>query len=139
VRGETSGALLRALSAGSACIVSDAGIFSEVPEEAALRVPPDEREVARLCELFVRLDADPELGRQLRQRAIAWVRSEHTMKSAARLYAAAITLTIARRRELDAEWLDAASRALNDAASVEPDSERLRGWAEARRRATEAR
>ena len=137
VRGETSGALLRALSGGSACIVSDAGSFSEVPEEAALRVAPDEREVARLCELFVRLDADPELGRQLRERAVAWARSEHTMTNAARLYAAAMTLTIARRRALDSEWLDAASAALTAAEQIEPDSDRIRGWAEARRRATE--
>ena len=140
VRGESSAALLRALAAGSACIVSDTGSFSEVPEHVALRVAPDEREVVHLCELLVRLSADPELGRQLRERAVAWMGREHTMKNAARLYAAAITLTIARRRALDSEWIDAASVALSHVTpAVEENADLFRGWAEARRGATEAR
>jgi len=110
-----------------------------VPDDVALRVAPDDREAGRLCELFVRLHADPDLGRQLRERAVAWMAREHTMKNAARLYAAAIALTIARRRAVDGEWIDAASAALNDATDVKPDDERFRGWAEARRCATEAR
>ena len=145
LRGETSGALLRALAAGSACIVSDAGSFSEVPEEVALRVAPDDQEVTNLYELLVRLNDEPELGRQLRERAVAWIRREHTMQKAARLYAAAMTLTISRRQALDGEWADAASRALNDAATGQPpgvpaeDRDLFRVWAEARRRAIEAR
>jgi hypothetical protein len=119
--------------------VSDAGSFSEVPEDVALRVAPDDGEVTQLRDLFVRLHAEPDLGGRLRERAVAWMAQEHTMRNAARLYAAAITLTISRRRALDGDWIDAASRALNDAGEAQPDSERLRAWAEARRRATEAR
>jgi glycosyltransferase involved in cell wall biosynthesis len=39
-RGETSAALLRALSAGAACIVTKAGSFAELPDDAALAVTP---------------------------------------------------------------------------------------------------
>jgi glycosyltransferase involved in cell wall biosynthesis len=147
VRGETSAALLRALAAGSACIVSDAGSFSEVPEDVAPRVTPDDREVANLCALFVRVNADPGLGRQLRERAVAWIRGVHTMENAGRLYSAAMMLTIARRRAIDGEWIDATSAALNEAtaalteatAAHEPDSELFGRWAEMRRRATAIR
>jgi len=139
VRGETSAALLRALAAGSACIVSDAGSFSELPEDVAPRVAPDDHEVARLSEWFVRLEADPGIGRQLRERAVAWVRSDHTMESAAHRYAAAMVLTIARRQASEGEWIDAASDAINAAGAGEPDAALFGRWAETRRRATEVR
>jgi hypothetical protein len=139
VRGETSAALLRALAAGSACIVSDAGSFSEVPEDVAPRVAPDDQEVAHLCELFVRLNADAGLGRQLRERAVAWMHGVHTMENAGRLYAAAMMLTIARRRATEGEWADGASGALNEATvGDEPDRELFGRWAEIRRRSSEA-
>ena len=43
--GETSGAAIRALSLGKPLVVSDVGWFSELPDEVALKVPVDEREV----------------------------------------------------------------------------------------------
>ena len=138
-RGETSGALLRALAAGSACLVSDVGSFSEVPDDVALRVAPDDSEVTRLSELFVRLHGEPDLSRQLRHRASAWIRSDHTLEHAARLYAAAIALTVERRRGGESEWIDAASYALNEGGAGDPDSEMFRRWGDARRRATAAR
>jgi glycosyltransferase involved in cell wall biosynthesis len=139
VRGETSAALLRALAAGSVCLVSDVGSFSEVPDDVALRVAPDDREVARLTELFARLHDQPHLARQLRHRAGAWIRSVHTLEHAARLYVAAIALTVARRQAADSEWIDSVSYAVHDRGAAVPESELFDRWSEARRRATAAR
>jgi glycosyltransferase involved in cell wall biosynthesis len=134
VRGETSAALLRALAAGSVCVVSDAGSFSEVPPDVALRVPPED-EAQPLRDLFVRLHGDPQTRNRLRERAAAFVDDIHTMDHAARLYAAVMTMTIARRQSKDSGWIDAAVRALNDAGGGEPEAALFARWAEARRRA----
>ena len=139
VRGETSAALLRALAAGSACLVSDVGSFSEVPDEVALRVMPDEHEVAHLSELFVRLHGEPELSRQLRNRAAEWIRSAHTLEHAARLYEAAIALTVERRHAAESDWIDAAGYAINQTGASDRGDELFRRWADARRGATGAR
>ncbi len=42
--GETSGSAIRALSLGKPLVVSDVGWFSELPGDAVLKVPVDERE-----------------------------------------------------------------------------------------------
>ena len=49
--GETSGSVIRALSLGKPLLVSDVGWFSELPDDAVLKVPVDEFEVrdARGC------------------------------------------------------------------------------------------
>ena len=46
--GETSGTAIRALSLGRPLIVSDVGWFSELPDDVALKVPVDDREVETL-------------------------------------------------------------------------------------------
>ena len=43
--GETSAVVIRALSVGTPLVVSDVGWFSELPDDVALKVAPDEREV----------------------------------------------------------------------------------------------
>src|SRR5439155_6282687 len=43
--GETSAMVIRALTLGKPVIVSDVGWFLELPDEVALKVAPDEREV----------------------------------------------------------------------------------------------
>ncbi len=139
VRGETSAALLRALAAGSACLVSDIGSFSEVPEDVALRVAPDDREVGRLSELFAQLHDQPHRSTPLRHRAAAWIRSDHTLEHAARLYVAAIEMTVARRQAADGEWIDSVSYAINDSGAGDPESELFDRWSDLRRRATAAR
>ena len=47
--GETSGTAIRALSLGKPLVVSDVGWFAELPDDVALKVPVDEREVAALA------------------------------------------------------------------------------------------
>jgi glycosyltransferase involved in cell wall biosynthesis len=115
-RGETSGATLRALAAGAACIVSDEGSLAEIPISAALRVPVGAGEVEALCGSLTRLHDEPRLAASLRETAQSWMRREGSIEAAAARYAAAIHLTAERRRRRDGAWLDAACTALSEAA-----------------------
>jgi glycosyltransferase involved in cell wall biosynthesis len=130
VRGETSGALLRALAAGSACIVSDAGSLSEVGRDVALFIPPGDGEVGALREALMHLHDDDALAARLRRNALSWVREHHSMADAGRGYAAAMVLTIADRRQRDGDWLDTAASALAAAAAdVKVSDEAVIRWA----------
>jgi hypothetical protein len=115
VRGEASAALLRALAAGGACIVSDTEGFAEVPADVALRVRTPHLELEDLTAALVRLHDDPALGRELRTHARQFVLREHRLETAAGRYQAAMLLTIAQRRR-SGEWRDAAASALASAA-----------------------
>src|SRR5262245_58289301 len=111
-RGETSAALLRAFAAGGACIISDAGSFSEVPADVALSVPAPHGEVEALTAALVRLHEDPVLRESLRVRARRFAGTAHDLDVAAQAYGAAIGLTIARRSRRDGEWIDGVAVAL---------------------------
>ena len=88
--GETSGSVIRALSLGKPLVVSDVGWFAELPPEAALKVPPDEDEVATLTAaldvLVSREDVREAMGAAARDVA----RREHDLHRVADLYAAAL-------------------------------------------------
>jgi glycosyltransferase involved in cell wall biosynthesis len=56
--GETSGSVIRALSLGRPLVVSDVGWFSELPDDVALKVAVDEREVDALAAALELLAAD---------------------------------------------------------------------------------
>jgi glycosyltransferase involved in cell wall biosynthesis len=88
--GETSGTVIRALSLGRPLVVSDVGWFPELPEDVALRVPVDEREVETLeaaLELLVtRKDVRAKMGGAASELA----RREHDLDRVAELYAAAL-------------------------------------------------
>jgi glycosyltransferase involved in cell wall biosynthesis len=131
-RGETSAALLRALSAGSACIVSDAGSLGELPPDVALRVTARSEDVEGLTDALVRLHDDPGLGESLRERAVAFSESTHDLDGAARAYVAAIRLTVLRRLGRDGEWADAASAALAAVPQDRIRPEALERWAQLR-------
>jgi glycosyltransferase involved in cell wall biosynthesis len=131
--GETSAALLRALAAGAACVVSDAGSFSEVPSDAALRVGTGDSEVEDVASALVRLHDDPGLASALRVRGARFVAETHTLDQAAAGYAAAMRLTLARDAGHDGAWRDAAADALARAARVQPiDGAVFERWAEVR-------
>jgi glycosyltransferase involved in cell wall biosynthesis len=88
--GETSGSVIRSLSLGKPLVVSDVGWFSELPDTAALKVPPDEREAetleAALEALVTRADIRHEMGAAGAELA----RREHDLERVAELYAAAL-------------------------------------------------
>jgi glycosyltransferase involved in cell wall biosynthesis len=82
--------VIRALSLGKPLIVSDVGWFAELPQEVALKVPPDEHEVdtldAALELLAGREDMRVAMGAAARELA----EREHSVPRVAELYTAAL-------------------------------------------------
>ena len=79
--GETSGSVIRALSLGKPLLVSDVGWFSELPDDAVLKVPVDEHEVRVIAAaLGVAADHGASLGAAAR----AYVEREHALPTGRR-------------------------------------------------------
>jgi glycosyltransferase involved in cell wall biosynthesis len=87
--GETSGTAIRALGLGKPLVVSDVGWFRELPDEAALKVPVDEREEETLVAVLEAL-ADEGLRRRMGAQARELVELEHRLDRVAEAYAAAV-------------------------------------------------
>jgi glycosyltransferase involved in cell wall biosynthesis len=85
--GETSGSAIRSLSLGKPLLVSDVGWFSELPDDAVLKVPVDEHEV-RVLEAALGVAA--EHGASLGAAARAYVEREHALAKVADAYVAAL-------------------------------------------------
>jgi glycosyltransferase involved in cell wall biosynthesis len=85
--GETSGSVIRALALGKPLVVSDLGWFSELPDDAVLKVPVDEFEVETI-ELAFGVAADH--GAALGAAARAYAEREHSLPAVADAYAAAL-------------------------------------------------
>ena len=88
--GETSGSVIRALSLGKPLVVTDVGWFSELPDEAVLKVPVDETEVEVLA---AALGLAAEHGAALGAAARAYVAREHDLDAVADRYVEAIEVT----------------------------------------------
>jgi glycosyltransferase involved in cell wall biosynthesis len=118
--GETSGSVIRSLSLGKPLIVSDVGWFSELPDEAALKIPVDATEVdvlsAALELLVTREDVREEMGRA----AAALARREHDLDRVAELYASALEEAAGGQSVNDAVLWDV-SRAAADV-GISPDA-----------------
>jgi glycosyltransferase involved in cell wall biosynthesis len=85
--GETSGSVIRALALGQPLIVSDVGWFSELPDDAVLKVPVDDYEVATIeAALTVAADHGATLGAAAR----TYVEREHALPHVADAYARAL-------------------------------------------------
>jgi glycosyltransferase involved in cell wall biosynthesis len=85
--GETSGSVVRALALGKPVLVSDVGWFSEIPDNAALKIPVDDFEVPTIAgALALAADHAAELGAA----AAAYVHDEHDLARVADLYTAAL-------------------------------------------------
>jgi glycosyltransferase involved in cell wall biosynthesis len=97
--GETSGSVIRALSLGKPLLVSDVGWFSELPDDAVLKVPVDELEVATLeAALGFAVDHGASLGAAAR----AYVEREHSLDRVADAYAVALETAAGADRVDDA-------------------------------------
>jgi len=118
--GETSGSAVRALSLGKPLVVSDVGWFSELPDDAVLKIPADEREVARLAAaldlLLTRQDVRTALGERAREHA----GTEHDLEHVAEHYAAALEEAAGGPAVRDAVLADVALAAADS--GVEPGS-----------------
>jgi glycosyltransferase involved in cell wall biosynthesis len=87
--GETSGSAIRALSLGKPLVVSDVGWFSELPADAVVKVPVDEKEQDTLLAALEVL-ADPAVRAAMGERARDLVGREHRLDLVAEAYAAAL-------------------------------------------------
>ena len=91
--GETSGSLQRALGLGRTVIVSDAGAFSELPDDICLKVAvgpgaATQAEEDLIFEYLNVLAARPDLARAMGERAREWVARECNWTTVARQYLA---------------------------------------------------
>lgn len=73
--GETSASALRAMAAGRPVIVFDHGTYSELPDEACLKIPPMDEEA--LLEGMLLLASSLERRESLGQLAVDHIRSQH--------------------------------------------------------------
>jgi glycosyltransferase involved in cell wall biosynthesis len=128
-RGETSGALLRNLAAGAACIVSDHGAIAELPDDVAIKVRTPDHEVEDLTAALLRLHNNPAERQRLREKAIAYVKAHHDLDQVVQQYAAAIELAASDRAANHRHWIEQTCDALAECPA--PPSERaLQAWAE---------
>ena len=93
--GETSAAVVRALSLGKPLVVSDVGSFSELPDEVALKVPVDGREVEELVSALELLASDTTRRSAMGEAALALAQREHRVDAVADAYAAALEEALA--------------------------------------------
>ena len=122
--GETSGTAIRALSLGRPLIVSDVGWFSELPDDVALKVPVDEREVETLVAALELLAARPDVRAAMGEAALELAREEHDLDRVADLYVSAF-----ERAAGGGTVSDAVLREVSEAAAmvgIEPGSAEAR-------------
>jgi glycosyltransferase involved in cell wall biosynthesis len=74
--GETSAAVIRALGVGKPCIVSDDAWFSELPDEAVIKV--NNRNIKEeLHDSLLRLLDNPDLMEEISKEAREYIQREH--------------------------------------------------------------
>jgi glycosyltransferase involved in cell wall biosynthesis len=88
--GETSAGVIRMLSLAKPIVVSDVDAFGELPDEVAVKIAPDEREVDALAASLLRLAEDPGRAEAMSTAARAYAEREHELARVADLYAAAL-------------------------------------------------
>ncbi len=88
--GETSGVAIRSLSLGKPLVVSDVGWFSELPDDAALKVPVDAYEVETLTAALELLVAREDVRAQMGTAAARVARHQHDLVRVTELYVAAL-------------------------------------------------
>jgi hypothetical protein len=85
--GETSGSVIRGLALGKSMLVSDVGWFSEIPDNAVLKIPVDEYEVPTIA---AALELAADRGASLGAAASRYVHAEHDLGRVADAYTAAL-------------------------------------------------
>jgi len=110
--GETSGSAVRSLALGRPLVVSDIGWFAELPDEVALKVPPDEFELPTLTAALGLLVGDDGLRRTLGGNGAAYALREHDLERVADDYAA---LLGAERQVIPDDVVSGSTRGLSAA------------------------
>jgi glycosyltransferase involved in cell wall biosynthesis len=88
--GETSGSVIRGLSLGKPLVVSDVGWFAEIPADVALKVPPDDVEVATLTAALELLADRSDVRETMGAAAAGLARRDHDVQHVADLYTSAL-------------------------------------------------
>jgi glycosyltransferase involved in cell wall biosynthesis len=88
--GETSGSVIRALVSERPLVVSDVGWFSELPDEAVLKIPVDSLEIETLATALELLASNEQARASMSASAGEYVRSEHRLDRIADSYAVAL-------------------------------------------------
>ncbi|MBI3894571.1 MAG: glycosyltransferase [Acidobacteria bacterium] len=118
--GETSGTLLRALALGKPTMVSEIGAFRELPEDAAIKIPVDDREVDWLYEYMKVLLGEPELRRAIGEKAREYAAQECSWPLVADQYAGFLRQRIGLEIPRSSEEHSATSSAASAAESSSP-------------------
>lgn len=84
--GETSASLLRLMAGGLPVIVSDAGSFSELPDNCCYKIPVDSMEEDRLLSVMKTLAIDEELRLAVGQAARSIIMTTNIAERTARAY-----------------------------------------------------
>ena len=95
--GETSASLCRIMAAGVLAIVSDAGWFSELPDDVAVKIDVGDVGDALLLACLRRLVADPALRERIGANARQYVEREHRIEASAEAYIEVVRAVAARR------------------------------------------
>jgi glycosyltransferase involved in cell wall biosynthesis len=82
--GETSATALRGLAAGRPVIVSDHGWYAELPDDACIKIAPNDGEA--VYQALRRLAESPALRREIGARAAVYAQRTHTLDAAASRY-----------------------------------------------------
>jgi glycosyltransferase involved in cell wall biosynthesis len=82
--GETSATALRGLAAGRPVVVSDHAWYAELPDDACVKVTPNDGEA--VYQALQRLASDATLRHAIGQRAAAYAQREHSLAAAAQRY-----------------------------------------------------
>jgi glycosyltransferase involved in cell wall biosynthesis len=94
--GETSATALRAMAAGKPLIVFDHGWYSEIPNEAAIRVSPMDED--GLLEAMIQLAQAPEVRLQMGRAGLVHTASASHPETVAEVYASELRSILAQRR-----------------------------------------
>jgi glycosyltransferase involved in cell wall biosynthesis len=92
--GETSASLLRVMAGGVPAVVSDAGWYAELPDEACVKVLPDGG-VEALAEALQMLSDDPQRRRSIGVEAREYIARAHRWEDVAAAYLAFIREVLA--------------------------------------------
>jgi glycosyltransferase involved in cell wall biosynthesis len=122
--GETSGSAIRSLSLGKPLVVSEVGWFSELPGEAALRVPVDEDEVAALTAGLELLLTRGDLREEMGNAAAALATREHDLGLVGERYVAALEEAAGGGAVADAVLRDVSKAAAD--VGIDPDAAEAR-------------
>jgi glycosyltransferase involved in cell wall biosynthesis len=88
--GETSAGVIRMLSLAKPIVVSNVDAFAELPDDVAVKIAPDEREVDALVASLLQLVEDPGLAQGMGVAARAFAEREHDLARVADLYTATL-------------------------------------------------